>query len=131
MDDTVGRQIFISKDQKDIICGSLLGDARLESRSQKNSARLRVHQGWKQKDYVFWKYEMLKNLVSSPPKKIVCWNNPKNNENYYSWHFHIKTFPELREIYETFYKNGKKILPSNLIDILNPLALLVWIMDYG
>lgn len=53
--------------QFDVIIGSLLGDARLECRSiglrSPVTARLRVHHGEKQKDYVFWKYEVLKSLV--------------------------------------------------------------------
>ena len=30
-----------------------------------------------------------------------------------------------------FYKNGKKIVPRNIIDLLDHLALAVWIMDDG
>ena len=51
---------LIPYDQFQLILGSLLGDARLECRSKsiraKHTARLRIHQSDKQKDYVFWKY---------------------------------------------------------------------------
>jgi len=69
MGNTVGRlQSLFSSHQFDVIIGSLLGDARLECRSigkrSPIAARFRVHQGEKQKEYVFWKYEILQNLVS-------------------------------------------------------------------
>lgn len=131
MDNTVGRQLCISQIQKELICGCLLGDGRLEARSKAQSARLRIHHGWKQKDLVFWKYKLLKNLVSCPPRKIKCWENPKNGEKYYSWYFHTKTIPELKDIYKLFYSNGKKILPRNTADLLTPISLSVWVMDDG
>jgi len=131
MGDTVGRQFCISQFQREIINGCLLGDGRLECRSKEGSARLRIHHGWKQKDLVLWKYKVLKNLVLSPPRKIVCWKNPKNNENYYSWYFHTQTIPEFKTLYKIFYHDGKKILPQNILNLLNPLTLAVWIMDDG
>ena len=131
MGNIVGRQFDISSLQKEIIIGCLLGDGRLECRSKEGSARLRIHQGWKQKDLVFWKYKVLKNLVSCAPRKIVCWKNPKNNEDYYSWYFHTKTIPEFRELYEMFYRDGRKILPQNTLDLLTSLSLTVWVMDDG
>lgn len=131
MDNIVGRQFFISKFQKELIIGSLLGDGRLECRSKQGSARLRIHQGWKQKDFVFWKYKKLQNLVLRPPRKIVCWKNPKNNENYHSWYFHTRTTLELGKFHKMFYKNGKKILPKNIFNLLTPICLAVWIMDDG
>lgn len=91
MGNTVGRQSFISQFQKEVIIGCLLGDGRLECQSKEGSARLRIHHGWKQKTLIFWKYRVLKNLVSTPPRKIVCWKNPKDNKDYYSWYFHTLT----------------------------------------
>lgn len=132
MGNTVGRQFYISQFQKEVINGCLLGDGRLECRSKEGSARLRIHHGWKQKDLVFWKYKMLKSLVSCPPRKIVCWKNPKNNEDYYSWYFHTFTLKEFKEFYQEFYqKNGRKRLPKEIVEILTPVSLAVWIMDDG
>jgi len=131
MGNTVGRQFSISKFQKKVIIGCLLGDGSLECRSRGGSARLRIHHGWRQKELVFWKYKALKNLVSCIPKKIICWKNPKNSEDYYSWYFHTRTIPELREFYKTFYSNGKKRLPNNIAKLVTPISLAVWIMDDG
>lgn len=131
MGNTVGRQFHISQLQKEIINGCLLGDGSLECRSKEGSARLRIHHGWKQKEFVFWKYKTLRNLVSCPPRKIISWKNPKNNEDYYSWYFHTRTNPKFKELYRMFYLDGRKVLPQNIFNLLTPTTLAVWIMDDG
>jgi len=131
MDNHVGRQFCISQFQKEVIDGCLLGDGRLECRSKQGSARLRTHHGWKQKELVFWKYKILKNLVFCPPRKIICWRNPKNDENYHSWYFHTRTFSEFKDLYKRFYSNGRKILPKDIPNLLTPITLAVWVMDDG
>ncbi len=130
MGNIVGRQNFISDFQKQVIIGCLLGDGRLECRSNNRTARLRIHHGEKQKDYVFWKYDIFKNIVSSNPKKIV-WKDKKRDINNISWYFHTLTIKELGDLHSLFYNNDKKILPKNLYNLLTPLSLAIWTMDDG
>jgi hypothetical protein len=94
MENTVGRlQSLFPSYQLDVIVGSLLGDARLECRSQGKrypvSARLRIHQSEKQKEYVFWKYEQLKNLVLKGPRRIKAGYDIQRKRDWYSWYFKI------------------------------------------
>ena len=126
----VGRQNFISNLQTQVIIGSLLGDGRLECRSKEGSARLRIHHGEKQKKYIFWKYGIFKNITTCAPQKIT-WKDRKRDICCVSWYFHTLTLKELRNFYLLFYKNGKKVLPSNLQEVLTPLVLAVWTMDDG
>lgn len=135
MDDIVGRlQSAFPSHQLDVIIGSLLGDARLECRSKgiraSYTARFRVHHGEKQKDYVLWKYELLKDLVSREPQEIK-WRNEKRNLNEISWFFHTKTLKSFGTIHEIFYKNGKKIFPKEILPIFTDVMLAVWFMDDG
>ena len=130
MGNIVGRQNFISDFQKQIIIGCVLGDGRLECRSKNKTARLRIHHGEKQKDYLFWKYKIFKNIVNSEPKRIV-WKDKKRNINNISWYFHTLTTQELGNLYSLFYRRKKKILPENLYDLLTPLSLAIWTMDDG
>ena len=120
--------------QFDVIIGSLLGDARLECRSiglrSPITARLRVHHGEKQKEYVFWKHEILKSLVLKGPKEIT-WDNPKRSLHEISWYFHTRSLEELGIIHHSFYKDGVKILPENIFDLLTPQMIAVWFMDDG
>lgn len=135
MDDIVGRlQSAFPSHQLDVIIGSLLGDARLECRSKgiraSYTARFRVHHGEKQKGYVLWKYQMLKDLVSRKPQEIK-WQNEKRNLNEVSWFFHTRTLKSLGIIHEIFYKNGKKIFPKEILPIFTDAMLAVWFMDDG
>ena len=130
MGNIVGRQNCISEFQKQVIIGCVLGDGRLECRSKNKTARLRIHHGEKQKDYLFWKYKIFKNIVNSEPKRIV-WKDKKRNINNISWYFHTLTTQELGNLYSLFYRRKKKILPENLYDLLTPLSLAIWTMDDG
>ncbi|MFA5877733.1 MAG: LAGLIDADG endonuclease [Candidatus Paceibacterota bacterium] len=135
MDNTVGRlQSLFPPHQLDVIIGSLLGDARLECRSiglrNPITARLRVHHGEKQKEYVFWKYKALQNLTLKMPQES-SWNNPKRDLHEVSWYFHTKSTEELGIIHSRFYKNGVKILPEDIFDVLTPQMMAVWFMDDG
>lgn len=127
-------QSYFSPHQFDVIIGSLLGDARLECRSigfkHPITARFRVHHGEKQKDYVFWKYEILKDFVLKEPKESV-WENPKRSLHEVSWYFHTKSLREFGMLHHLFYSDGVKILPENIFNLLTPRAIAVWFMDDG
>ena len=128
------QKIFPSH-QIDVMVGSLLGDARLECRSSGKrypiSARLRIHQGEKQKDYVFWKYEQLKNLVFCGPRRIKAGHDKKRDKDWFSWYFHTQTREEFGALYHDLYRGGIKIIPEDLFEHLTPRALAVWFMDDG
>src|SRR3989338_6376313 len=136
MDNIVGRlQSLFPHDQLQLIVGSLLGDARLECRSKgiraKHTARLRIHQSDKQKDYVLWKYQLLKNLVFKGPRFTKVWHDSKRNKDHYSWYFHTQSNEALGLIHKMFYQDNIKIVPKDLIEILDPLGLAIWYMDDG
>lgn len=135
MDNIVGRlQSAFPSHQLDVIIGSLLGDARLECRSKciraEYTARFRVHHGDKQKEYVWWKYEILKNLVSREPREIT-WINQKRNLKEISCYFHTKSLKNFGIIHEIFYKDRVKKFPTDIIPIFTDKMLAVWYMDDG
>ena len=135
MDNIVGRlQSLFPQHQLDVIIGSLLGDARLECRSiglrNPTTARLRVHHGEKQKEYIFWKYKILQSLILKELQES-SWDNPKRNLHEVSWYFHTKSIEEFGLLYKFFYRNGVKIFPEGIFDLITPRMLAVWFMDDG
>src|SRR4030042_2452814 len=136
MGNTVGRlQSLFSPHQFDVIIGSLLGDGRLECRSVGKrypiSARLRIHQSDKQKEYVFWKYKQLAKFVLRKPRRIKASYDSKRKRTHYSWYFHTKSTKELGKLYHCFYKNGQKVLPKDIFHVLSLKGLAIWFMDDG
>jgi hypothetical protein len=136
MDNIVGRlESLIPNDQLQVIIGSLMGDARLECRSKsiraEHTARLRIHQSDKQKDYVFWKYDQLRDLVLKGPRFTKVGHDKKRNKDHYSWYFHTQSNKTLGLMHKLFYSNKTKIIPRNLLKALNSFGLAVWYMDDG
>src|SRR3989344_9319885 len=131
----IKRDIVISPKQKSFIIGSLLGDGTMWLGKGAKNANFKVEQGLVQKDYVFWKYEILKSLVFTEPK-ISYRNDFQKNRYQKSWWFRTIRHPLLTEIFDRFYikegyKTGRKIVPPDLINDLDAFGLAVWIMDDG
>jgi len=120
MDNTVGS---LSQLQKSLIIGTILGDGYLRIIPGRKNAILEINHSFKAKDYVDWKYSILKNITVSPPKMR------RTNKGRIAYRFYTKQLPELTELYKIFYKGNKKIVPNNLV--LNSTILSVWYMDDG
>lgn len=119
MDNTVGS---LTQLQKFVIIGSILGDGYLRVVKGRKDAFLEINHSYNQKDYVDWKYEILKNVVVSKPKIR------KGKGIRIAYRFHTKQLPELTDLLNMFYKDGRKIIPDIQI---NPIILAVWYMDDG
>lgn len=119
-----------SKEQKAILIGMILGDAYLQKTGKKN-ARLRLEQGARQKDYLFWKISKFPKLFQGKPKYLER-KHPLNGEIYKYWRHQSNSTPELGKWRRVFYPYGKKHIPENLKDLLkDSLSLAAWYMDDG
>lgn len=129
------RDIFLTAKQRSLIIGSLLGDGTMRMGIKAKNANFKAEQGLEQKEYVFWKYEILKPLVFTKPKLSFRYN--EDGERYpKSWWFRTIRHPLLTEIYERFYakekyRTGRKIIPQNIIENIDALVFAVWVMDDG
>jgi hypothetical protein len=54
----------------------------------------------------------------------------KNSLGYESYTFSTKSLPIFSE-FSYFYFQGKKIVPSNIYELLTPISLAIWFMDDG
>ncbi len=128
-------QMFLNQNQKSLIIGSLLGDGTMRIGEGSKNANFKVEQGLMQKEYTFWKYQILKPLVLTEPK--ISFRYHASGEKYQkSWWFRTVRHPILTDIYALFYegegyRNGRKIVPKSIQKYLDPLAIAVWIMDDG
>ena len=131
----IKKDAALSSLQRSFIVGSLLGDGTMRLGKKAANANFKVEHGLKQKEYVFWKYEILKDWVYTAPKMSVRYD--KANTAYpKSWWFRTIRHPILTEIYDRFYTRdgyrvGRKIVPQDIAKCIDDLALAVWIMDDG
>jgi intein-encoded DNA endonuclease-like protein len=110
----------LSEVQKQLILGCILGDGYLR---KKTNAHLQITHSITQKEYVDWKYQILKNLVISKPSSY------DGNAGRVGYRFFTKSIPEITFFFGRFYKNGVKKVSKNLY--LTPFSLAVWYMDDG
>src|SRR3990167_10285049 len=84
--------VTILPTQRSLIIGSLLGDGTMRMGKGAINSNFKVEQGLVQKDYVFWKYEILKSLVFTEPK-ISYRNEFQKNRDQKSWWFRTRRHP--------------------------------------
>ena len=119
----------LTDEQKYLTIGTLLGDGAIEKRWK--NPRLRIDHSSSQKEYVFWKYNILKNVATREPH-ILYEKDKRSGKIFSRWYFSTKAIPELDEYYRLFYQDGKKVIKRELCDHLrHPLSLAVWLMDDG
>ena len=108
--------------------GVILGDGHLEKQKNSINYRLKVEHSIKQKEYVDWLYENLKELVASEPKERIRISLGKKLKSYGFATISSKNFGSYGKL---FYQNGKKVIPEIISKMLSPRSIAVWFMDDG
>lgn len=113
--------------QKQILTGMLLGDAHLERQRGALSARLKIEHSISQAAYVAWKYTEWRDWVRTPPRE----REKRNRLGTVSTNTGFTTLShvELESYRMRFYRDGRKVVPSDLS--LTSLSAAVWFMDDG
>ena len=124
--------LILSPIQKEFLIGTILGDGNLRFVNKNREVSFIADHGINQKEYVFWKYEIMKNWVLTEPKELIRIYHKDKSRKLRSFRFSTISHPEFTSLYNLFYKNGVKIIPDNIKDILkSPFSLAVWLMDDG
>lgn len=120
----------MTRKQKDIVIGMILGDAYLQKTGKQN-ARLRLEQGISQRNYLEWKVAQLQNYFQSNIK-VLERKNFVWKKTYKYVRIQSTASPDFGKLRSIFYNNSQKIIPGNITTIFkNPLSLAVWFMDDG
>lgn len=122
------KQITLSKEQKEVIIGTLFGDGHL-SKPAKN-ARYKATHGKNQEFYIKHKAEILKDICPSGVKYKTVFDKRKNK--YYpslTLCSFVNTY--LTDLYKIFYPNKKKKITKKSLNLLTPKAIAYWYMDDG
>jgi recombination protein RecA len=119
----------LSKEAREMLFGSLLGDAGVYLSTGSRHYHLMICHSPKQKEYMEWKEGYLKPLTTGikqathfhriRKKKYTTLTIRSTNHSY---------FTRLRKI---FYPYGKKLIRRKLLNKLTPIGLAAWFMDDG
>jgi uracil-DNA glycosylase family 4 len=109
----------------DVVCGSLLGDATISSRS----SHVSFAHTWKQYDYAVFKADLLRELGPVVDEQFVA-AVAGGSASYEVVQVRTRAHRALRLLSADFYA-PRKIVPAWMADALNPRMLAFWFMDDG
>jgi hypothetical protein len=125
--------------QKEVIVGTLLGDASLERAKPTHNTRLRFDQSYPQHEsYLRSLYVIFQELTGllGAPKIHTRKPDVRTGKVYSTIAFKTRALESLNYFYTLFYvydSDGKrrKVVPINIKVLLTARALAYWIMDDG
>ena len=110
--------------QRDLVVGSLLGDGHIDKRE--GQSLFIVSHAQNQKDYLYWKYEILKDFCNIPPRKYEGKERVFGNKAYMCQdHYRIAT--RLIDDLDKY----KIMSISEIIKELNEFSLSIFVLDDG
>lgn len=118
----------LSKEQEEILIGSMLGDGNLGINKKGINARFTIKRKIEDKEYLLWEYEKFSTFCGSPTKEHYPLDK-RTNKIYPAISFCTRASPIFTNYYKIWYPNKIKIVPKNLE--LTPLTLLIWFLDDG
>lgn len=118
------KSLKLTKDQREILIGVLLGDAHLETQDQRQTYRIKFSQSVKHKPYLDHLYSIFKDWILTPPKY---------NDSNKTWGFNTISHSSFRFYGHQFYNctNKKKVIPKLIHRWLTPKVLAYWFLDDG
>jgi hypothetical protein len=122
----------LNEEQKDILVGTLLGDAYLERAKQQFNARLQFDQTFPaHAEYLTMLYVKFINLAKAGPRVVIRKADKRTGNVYCQMVWKSLTFPCLNVYHDLFYQDGRIIVPANIGSLLSARALAYWFMDDG
>jgi len=116
--------VSLSELQYHILIGSLLGDGHIDKRDK--YPIFIVSHAENQKDYLYWKYEVFKNLCNKPPSQIKASIKIFNGKEYSSQIAHRL----VTRSYNCF--RAYRGLPKfEYLERLSDISFSIWILDDG
>lgn len=128
----VKAKVLLTQLQIDVLVGTMLGDATIERAKINHSPRLRFEQSFPQHAaYLTNLYVIYMNLVGKHPTVITRKPDRRTGSIYSTIRFSTLAFPCFTYYFDSFYVENRKIVPSNIVNLLTARALAYWIMDDG
>lgn len=124
-------KLVLTEIEEQVVLGSILGDGCIEvNNRERGYYRLSIKHGEAQREYVWYKYHLLKRISKEPIEKF----KPDKREKFKggnSVNLRTTTNEVFKEYRERWYPNEKKEVNQEDLLKLSNLGLAIWIMDDG
>jgi hypothetical protein len=130
--ETYKNQLVLTPRQREIIIGTMLGDASLQTQDKGKTYRLKFEQGLCHYPYIKHLYEEFTSWCLSPLAKKERIN--ANSNSVVTFAFQTLSHKDLKEFADIFLnaRGKKKVIKPNLVqDYLTEVGLAYWFMDDG
>lgn len=114
--------------------GIMLSDGHIARRSLTSNPRFIFSQSGKKEKWPYFLlvFDLFKIFCTIDYNYYIkTWIDENTKEEYTSISITTMQLPCFIEIHNTWYINGKKRVPENIMDILTPVGLAHWIMGEG
>jgi len=122
------RKLKLSREQREVLVGILLGDACLETQNQGRTYRLKIEQSERHQAYLNHLYHLFEEWVLTPPRRRSVVSRGHESWN---WVFQTVSHGAFRFYAHQFYEDKRKRVPKLIHRWLTPRALAYWFMDDG
>jgi hypothetical protein len=129
-----GPYFSANTDLHSILIGIMLGDGSLFRSSPTANVRFEMSLGQKYEEFALFIGNLFKDYTSNPVKALEIKGKYKNYINY---RLKTKSLPVFVQYYKMFYEfdkdlnKYKKIIPTNIGNLMNPIVLAYLIMTDG
>lgn len=133
------KTLKLSDLQKDILVGTLLGDASMSLRKGRPTYSIKFEQGEKNQAYIYHLYEIFQPFTGTAPvyrfidkektRRSIWFRTYRHNSLIFYYNLFYKQNYSLEN--PNFVESKVKIIPKNIHKFLTARALAYWFMDDG
>ena len=115
------------------LTGILLGDGHIQRRSPTQNSRFIFGQtSIDHLEYFKYVFNLFKPYCTQDIEYYLrSWEDSRSNKQYEALQFATMALPCFNMFRDIFYSNSKKVVPSNIDELLTDIGLAHWIMDDG
>lgn len=122
-------ELTLSDVQRQVLHGTLLGDACLEWSAKSRNPRIKFEQSGQHRDYLFHLHDLFREFASGEPKQRV--RECSTGVDCTSYGFQTVSHSCFRFFAQQYFVDGRKSVPKLIHRWITPRSFAYWFMDDG
>lgn len=125
------KTLNLTSEQREVIIGTLLGDASMSLRNGKPCYNIKFEQGEEHADYINHLYEIFEPFTGTPPAWRWIDKKKTRRARWFRTYRHDSFIYYWNLFYGCSSEEKRKIVPKNIDKLITPRVLAYWFMDDG